>query len=79
MRDLRNRRSLKSKLIGDRAFYACEWLYEISLPDSVRHIGSDAFSACYHLARVIVRRGSRAEAYCRRNDLPCVYADAEMQ
>lgn len=38
--------------IGDYAFYGCESLTEITLPNSVTSIGEGAFADCYNLAQI---------------------------
>lgn len=38
--------------IGDRAFYQCEKLESIDLPESITSIGSSAFCNCYSLAEI---------------------------
>ncbi|MCQ2792173.1 MAG: leucine-rich repeat protein [Bacilli bacterium] len=35
--------------VDDYAFYGCAWLMAISLPDTIKTIGTDAFTLCYSL------------------------------
>ena len=46
--DLRNRRSLKAVLIGDRAFYLCTGLESVSLRDDAT-LGENVFDFCFNL------------------------------
>ena len=48
---------------------------DVVIPDSVTIIGDSAFEYCRRLASVTVTRGSYANKYCKRNNLPVVYAD----
>lgn len=41
-------------IIGDYAFYGCDYLTSIIIPDSVTIIGDDAFSQCYKLTSVTI-------------------------
>ena len=43
--------------IGDRAFYGCESLTSISIPDGVKTIGSYAFSRCIALESITIPDG----------------------
>ena len=43
--------------LGRYAFYQCERLQEVSLPDSVKRIGDDAFYGCYRLTAVSLPQG----------------------
>ena len=45
---------LPVKEIGERAFYDCDSLKSVIIPDSVTTIGDDAFSSCYSLKSVII-------------------------
>ena len=40
------------KTIGEYAFYDCDHLTEIAVPDSVTQVGTSAFSSCDRLERV---------------------------
>lgn len=40
--------------IGDEAFYDCDLLLSVSLPDGLLHIGYDAFSGCDSLLSVVL-------------------------
>ena len=62
-------------IIGDFAFYSCEFLTSISIPDSVTSIGNSAFSRCRKLT-LTVPRDSYAAQYCRENGLDYTYPDA---
>ena len=43
--------------IGDSAFYRCNSLTSITIPDSVTSIGEDAFGGCYSLTSVTIGNG----------------------
>ena len=43
--------------IGDHAFYRCESLTSITIPDSVTSIGDSAFRGCYSLTSVTIGNG----------------------
>ena len=45
-------KGLPIKSIGEKAFYQCETIQEISLPDSIISIGDRAFSYCTNLERI---------------------------
>ena len=45
--------------IGDRAFYECEGLTSVVIPNSVKSIGDAAFYECYNLSNVIIGNGVR--------------------
>ncbi len=62
--------------IGDDAFYYCDSLTSITIPDSITSIGDDAFSECLNLKSITVPRDSYAAQYCKDNDLPYTYPDA---
>ena len=59
--------------IGERAFYNCENLTEITIPDSVTSIEDHAFDACP--ATIIAVPGSYAWNYAQENDIEVVAAD----
>ncbi len=40
--------------IGDRAFFSCDSLTSITIPDSVTSIGDSAFSSCYSLTSITI-------------------------
>ena len=40
--------------IGDNAFYSCDSLTSVTIPDSVTYIGADAFSSCDSLTDIYV-------------------------
>ena len=55
--------------IGDRSFYSCKALSEITLPDSVTSIGDDAFTFCEALSKItlpdsVTIIGDRAFSCC---------------
>ena len=57
--------------IGDKAFYQCERMNSIVLPDSLRSIGSAAFEQCPYLEEIgipdsVTTIGSSAFSGCRR-------------
>lgn len=57
--------------IGNSAFWGCENLTEISIPNSVKYIGDFAFYTCYSLTNIHISSnvetiGNSAFAYCNR-------------
>ena len=40
--------------IGEHAFYDCNALTSITIPNTIKKIGSDAFYGCYALARIYI-------------------------
>ena len=62
---------LQVTAIGDKAFYQCERINSIVLPDSLRSIGSAAFEQCPYLEEIgipdsVTTIGSSAFSGCRR-------------
>ena len=57
--------------IGDNAFYCCDSLTNITIPDSVTSIGDYAFYDCTNLT-IYGYTGSYAETYAKENDIPFV-------
>ncbi|MBQ4244531.1 MAG: leucine-rich repeat domain-containing protein, partial [Clostridia bacterium] len=58
--------------IGDRAFYDCELITEIILPDSVKTIGNRAFRYCSSLEKINLPEGIKTiptEAFSSCNEL----------
>ncbi len=47
----------KLKIIGEQAFYACNGLEKIIIPDGVEQIGDLAFEKCYRLTSVVIPEG----------------------
>ena len=43
--------------IGEKAFYECEYLTRITIPDSITSIGEDAFKGCSSLTSVTIPNG----------------------
>ena len=62
--------------IGDYAFFFCDSLTAVTIPDSVTSIGEDAFSNCAETLTITVGRDSYAAQYCRENGLQYTYPDA---
>ena len=60
--------------IGSRAFYYCENLSEITIPDSVTDIGDQAITGCEKLVGLIVTKDSYAEQYAKENNISYVLA-----
>ena len=57
------------KVIGDRAFFSCEYLKDVNIPNSVTSIGDASFMACDSLNSIdipnsVTSIGSNAFAYC---------------
>ena len=50
-----------TKIICDGAFEGCESLENITIPDSVTHIGDNAFVGCESLSSIIIPRSSRSK------------------
>ena len=46
-------------IIGDFAFYDCDFLTSVTIPDSVTSIGDEAFSNCSKLTSVTIGNGAR--------------------
>ena len=57
--------------IGDNAFYCCDSLTNITIPDSVTSIGDYAFYNCTNLT-IYGYTGSYAETYAKENNIPFV-------
>ncbi|EKC71108.1 hypothetical protein LEA_07432, partial [human gut metagenome] len=53
--------------IGDYAFYKCANLHDITIPDSVTNIATDAFKDCNLLNTVYGTTGSYAETWAKTN------------
>lgn len=62
--------------IGNGAFAMCHALTCVTIPASVTFIGTNAFGDCSSLTTIIVPRNSYAAQYCKDNDLPYTYTDA---
>lgn len=62
--------------IGMNAFASCQSLTSVTLPSSVTSIGMWAFSYCSELSSITVPRDSYAAQYCKDNNLPYTYPDA---
>lgn len=63
-------------MIGKTAFYNCDNLSSIILPESVSFIGDEAFTGCDKLI-VQVPEGSYAEQYCEENGILYDYTRKE--
>jgi hypothetical protein len=61
--------------IENMAFYGCNSLTSISIPDSVTSIGGDAFYWCIKLKTVSLSRKTKFEADSFRKDTELVYRD----
>ena len=59
----------KLSAIGNRAFWGCNMLDFIVIPDSVQSIGEDAFTGTDKQFIVQCSFGSYAEQYCRKNKI----------
>ncbi|MEY8318421.1 leucine-rich repeat domain-containing protein [Oscillospiraceae bacterium 50-58] len=49
--------------MGDSAFYLCESLTSLTIPDSVTEIGEDAFSDCKSLTGIAIPKSVTKIAY----------------
>ena len=47
--------------IGDNAFYDCNWLTSVTIPDSVTSIGSGVFNNCNNLTSVVFKGKTLAQ------------------
>lgn len=61
--------------IGYVAFFSCDSLTSITLPDSVTSIGLNAFSVCSSDLTLTVPRNSYAAQYAKENKLVYTYPD----
>ncbi len=62
--------------IGEMAFYDCNSLISITIPDSVTSIGKNAFYKCSENLILTVARGSFAAEWCKENGMNYTYPDA---
>ena len=60
--------------IGEWAFYGCESLTVVAIPEGVAAIGDSAFAGCRNLT-VTLPAGSYAERWCAGNGIPCRYPE----
>lgn len=58
--------------IGAQAFEGCSALPDMQLPDNVKYIGDAAFAYTHPHFRLVGRRGSVVEYYCKKHHMPCV-------
>ncbi len=72
-----------TKYIAHSAFFTCESLTNITIPNSVTSIGSSAFNGCYRLVEVvnksthiIVEKGSSSNGYVGRYALAVYNSDS---
>ena len=59
--------------IGDKAFYACEKIVNVVIPDSVTNIGSYAFSGCKFLEHINIPYGIKTIPICAFSN--CYFLD----
>ena len=50
-------KNYKVTKIGERAFWCCEFLNILVIPDTVTEIGEDAFDTCYNLNEIYLGKG----------------------
>ena len=52
------------KIIGDSAFYACEYLTSVTIPSSVTYIGGFAFYCCSNIMSITIPSSVSYVGYC---------------
>ena len=57
-----------TKRIGKYAFYNCEKLTNVILPDSISEIGASAFTDCDRL-EIVINQNEYAKKYCQDNEI----------
>lgn len=65
--------------IGEYAFYMCDGLTSVNIPNSVTSIGSSAFLSCIVLSEVIIEDGENTLSFSRISGQPVVFHDCPIE